>query len=639
MEPITIEEIFSEENIAEALSALSKKRDTCGIDGIMLSDLPDYWKINRRSIIEELSCGTYQPKIVRETEIVNYKGKKRQISIISSIDRLLLRCLSQVLQQRLDCILDPCCFGFRSNLGVAAAVEKAAGYLNDGLTWIAKIDIRDYFDRIPIRILEKMLSEYVTDDHVMKLMDSYLHPLIEKDGEIHRKTRGILQGSPLSPFLSNLYLTPFDKSLSNEGIHFCRFGDDIAAFFSTAGKAGYFIKEKRKTLQTEYHLPLNEKKTDVFDGTTAVYLGYEFQRDEKQNRFTAVRKKQKTKIVQSDWNREVIRKTDRNYHLISDGILSRRDYNLLFENEDGKKHIPAETSRTLNIYSNVIFSAGFFRFISSCDINVNIFDKYGRLCGTFSSAHGDHRAGVMLKQAEFYLDEGKRTGLARKLEIASLHNIRTNLKYYSNRRHSEVLRNTAERFSNFIREINEANDITEMMTIEARARQLYYAAFNEIIRNDDFTFSQRTKRPPKDSLNAMISFGNTWLYNRIAAEINKTSLDIRIGCVHSTNRRSQSLNLDIADLFKPVIIDRTIFTLINKRIIDAKKHFREPDGGGVYLNDYGKRLFLSALDEKIKSKYTVNNLPVSYDSQIRKEIRSYKNHILKGASYKPYKYS
>lgn len=95
-----------------------------------------------------------------------------------------------------------------------------------------------------------------------------------------------------------------------------------------------------------------------------------------------------------------------------------------------------------------------------------------------------------------------------------------------------------DKFSQYIIEINTSKTINEVMLVEARAQELYYRMFNEIISNEDFHFTIRTKRPPKDPINALISFGNVYLYNRIATEINKTSLDMRIGFVHSTTNRS-----------------------------------------------------------------------------------------------------
>ena len=176
------------------------------------------------------------------------------------------------------------------------------------------------------------------------------------------------------------------------------------------------------------------------------------------------------------------------------------------------------------------------------------------------------------------------------------------------------------------------------MLVEARGRQLYYSMFNEIILQPGFAFTTRSRRPPKDALNALISFGNTYIYNRVASEIHKSALDIRIGFLHSTNSRAQTLNLDIAELFKPLVVDRAIFTLVNKRMIDPDTHFEPVDGGGVYLNREGKRIFINALDEKLYQKLTTQNKPVSYDTRIRDEVNALFRHVCYGEPYKPFKY-
>ncbi len=176
------------------------------------------------------------------------------------------------------------------------------------------------------------------------------------------------------------------------------------------------------------------------------------------------------------------------------------------------------------------------------------------------------------------------------------------------------------------------------MLVEARARELYYQMFNEITEDEAFRFTTRTKRPPKDVLNAMISFGNVYMYNRVATEINKTSLDIKVGFVHSTNTRNQSLNLDIADIFKPLIVDRAIFSLINLRMINVEEHFEKQENGGIYLNEAGKRLFINTLDEKIYEKQTVDNFPLSYETRIRKEVQKIYRFVMYDEKYKPYKY-
>lgn len=177
------------------------------------------------------------------------------------------------------------------------------------------------------------------------------------------------------------------------------------------------------------------------------------------------------------------------------------------------------------------------------------------------------------------------------------------------------------------------------MITEAQCRQNYYTYMGKIIGDGPFHFMQRTKRPPKDAVNAMISFGNVFLYERIATEIYKTSLDIKVGFLHSTNRRKATLNLDIAEIFKPLIVDRVIFTVIHKRILDVSIHFESQENNGVYLNKEGKRLFINELMRKMYTKITVNNKLMTYEALIRNEIWKIYRMIERGEPYKPYKYT
>lgn len=119
----------------------------------------------------------------------------------------------------------------------------------------------------------------------------------------------------------------------------------------------------------------------------------------------------------------------------------------------------------------------------------------------------------------------------------------------------------------------------------------------------------------------MLSFGNTFLYNYLAVEINKTPLDIRIAFLHSTTSRAESLNLDLADVFKPFIVDRTIFTLVNNRRIGLN-HFYHEQNGGVYLTNEGKKVFIAALTDKLDSEIPVRNEHKTYAEVIRDEVRT-----------------
>ena len=131
--------------------------------------------------------------------------------------------------------------------------------------------------------------------------------------------------------------------------------------------------------------------------------------------------------------------------------------------------------------------------------------------------------------------------------------------------------------------------------------------------------------------------GNTLLYQKIANEINRTSLDIRIGIVHAAGSRPESLNLDLADLFKPIIVDRTIFTLINRNMLDAED-FVEVEKNGIYLSGKGKKQFIQEFERKLYQKIQIDGCDRTYDFVIKSEIQKLKKFIETGEKYKPYKY-
>jgi CRISPR-associated endonuclease Cas1 len=200
------------------------------------------------------------------------------------------------------------------------------------------------------------------------------------------------------------------------------------------------------------------------------------------------------------------------------------------------------------------------------------------------------------------------------------------------------MRSSVEKLTGGIVLINEARSIDELLLVEARMRQEYFSCWDDIIRDSKFAFDKRTRRPPRNPVNALISFGNVFLYNRVATEIYKTSLDIRIGICHAANRRSESLNLDISDIFKPVIVDRVIFSCIHNHELKADLHFEPSDGGGIYLSAEGKKIFIRALERKLYQRITVKGEKISYQALLRKEVQKLMRVIQYGEKYKPYKY-
>lgn len=212
-----------------------------------------------------------------------------------------------------------------------------------------------------------------------------------------------------------------------------------------------------------------------------------------------------------------------------------------------------------------------------------------------------------------------------------------NLKYYYKKTEIDDLNVSISYLEKMMDEIKNLESMDEILVLEAQCRKEYYHSFNYIIKEPSFYFVKRTKRPPEDELNAMISFGNTILYNKIQKLIWKTTLDGRIGIIHASNRRKCSLNLDFADIFKPIIVDRVIFSLINLNRIKSDIHFQK-EKHGVYLNEEGKRIFLKEFRKKLDTKITIDEKQLTYIQLIEKQVNEFERYIEFGDKFNAYKY-
>lgn len=238
---------------------------------------------------------------------------------------------------------------------------------------------------------------------------------------------------------------------------------------------------------------------------------------------------------------------------------------------------------------------------------------------------------MTLKQAEHYLDEQKRLAIAREFVYGAARNIRQVLKYYHSR--GKNISETIQAVEKLIEKINDCPDIASLMAIEGNIREHYYFAFDEILNEPDFVFQERSRRPPKNYLNTLISFGNSLLYTTCLSEIYKTHLDPRIGYLHATNFRRFTLNLDLSEIFKPIIVDRIIFSLIGKRII-TKKDFDQATGG-IMLKERARKSFVEEFDNKLKT--TINHRDigrqVSYRRLLRLELYKLEKHLMGEKEY------
>ncbi|HFI0254640.1 TPA: CRISPR-associated endonuclease Cas1 [Streptococcus suis] len=639
MKKMSLSDIFEPSNIRLALLDLSEKKDSVGLDGMYLSDLSDFLLLNPNWNLNEEGRFSYSCGPVREYFVWNKRRKQRAIYQFNALDRLVARATEQVLESYLDPLLSDNCFSYREGKGVLDAVIRMKEFVEQGYDTILEFDVDDYFESIPHQRLLKELIPLV-DDGVLSLLKSFMKVTIVSDGRegSYIKRKGLITGSAISPLLSNFFLRSFDAYIDQLEIPYVRYGDDYFLFFRQNLDAIPVWKDLEGRI-SEFGLNVNKGKSGIFSPFRKKILGYYFT---KTKQGIIVDRPPSEYAVFNHWQVDSTKSLDTKFDIISDGILTQRQWNLLFDSERGKVHLPTNVVDYLNVYSDVVIDSRVIEILSQRGIRVNVMDKFGEKIACIEPAEKRFDVSVAMKQLEVYASDHLRLLVATEMEKSILHNMRSVLRYYASRREDAQLVQEIEVLTAILKNLSTARSINDLLMMEARGRQSYFRAYSSIVQDGDFHFVKRSRRPPKDAINAMISFGNTFLYNYISSLIHRSPLDIRFSFLHSANRREESLQLDIADIFKPILVDRTIFSLINRQEIRLDKHFEVVnlhDEEGIYLNAQGKRIFLRALKEKLRTVITLHGRRVRYSGVIRAEIYKLHSFLVNGDKYKGYRYT
>ena len=319
---------------------------------------------------------------------------------------------------------------------------------------------------------------------------------------------------------------------------------------------------------------------------------------------------------------------NKDYYIISNGSIKRKDNTIYYYNLDGdKKALPIEQIDDIHIYGEVDLNTKLINYISKYGVMLHFYNYYGYYSGTYYPRKKNVSGFSLVCQSACYLDEDERMYLAKSFIQSSAHHILRNMRYY------KVNENLIETIKREVDNLGEAKDIADLMGREGRIRKTYYKSFNQILKNG-FEFEKREKRPPKDPINAIMSFGNSIMYTNVLSEIYKTQLDPTISFLHEPSTKRFSLSLDIAEIFKPLIIDPIIFSLVNNKRLSKKDFVYEEEI--CHLSESGKKKFLQEFEGKMQTtiKHRYLNRKVSYRTFIRLECYKLIKHFIKDEKYK-----
>ena len=329
----------------------------------------------------------------------------------------------------------------------------------------------------------------------------------------------------------------------------------------------------------------------------------------------------------------------RSYYLFNPGRLSRKDQTLKFTpvDEDGKeekpRYLPVEQVDQLYCFGSIDANSAMYNFLGKNEIAVHFFDYYENYTGSFLSKEYLLSGKMLILQMKHYTSNQKRIFIAQSFIDGASYNMIKNLKYYDNR--GKDLYPIIKQIENLRVKIYETQKVDELMGIEGNIRKSYYDAFNLIINN--FEMGGRTKQPPKNPVNALISFGNMMCYSQVLRSLHQTQLNPTISYLHSPGERRYSLSLDIAEIFKPILVDRVIFKVLNKREIQAKDF--DDKLNSIHLKESGKKKFIQSFEDRLNETIMHRSLKkkVSYKHLIKLEAYKLQKHLLGIEEYKPLK--
>lgn len=287
----------------------------------------------------------------------------------------------------------------------------------------------------------------------------------------------------------------------------------------------------------------------------------------------------------------------------------------------------------MHIFSEMDFNTSFFNLMNQKDVNIHFYNYYGYYSGSYIPRKKKVAGFVDVQQAANVLNIQKRLYIAQQFVYSAVHHMLRNI-----RRHKEEVGSYIEQIEHLKTLISTATTITELMGIEGKIRFLYYQCFNAILKNEDFYFEKREKRPPTNPINALISFANSLMYTAVLSELYKTQLNPTISFLHEPGVRRYSLSLDLAEIFKPLLMDNLIFMLINKKMIN-KEHFEYIDERICLLNEQGKKIFIKEFEKKMSTtiKHRTLKRQTSYRFLIRLECYKLIKHLIDDEDYKALK--
>ncbi|MDR3792284.1 MAG: type I-C CRISPR-associated endonuclease Cas1c [Terracidiphilus sp.] len=265
--------------------------------------------------------------------------------------------------------------------------------------------------------------------------------------------------------------------------------------------------------------------------------------------------------------------------------------------------LPIHTLEGIVCFGQVSVSPPLMGFCADKGVGLSFLTEHGRF---LARVQGPVSGNVLLRRAQYRQadDLAAAHRMAQSILLAKIANSRTALLRAARERPSESFDAAAAQLAHALRQVEHVVDLDALRGVEGDAARAYFSVFNELIvaQNEDFVFHERSRRPPLDAVNALLSFVYVLLAHDVASALETVGLDPAVGFLHRDRPGRQGLALDLIEELRPLLADRLVLSLINRKQISAAG-FARSETGGVRMDDASRKEILVAWQKRKQEEF------------------------------------